>query len=127
MEQEPQDARGFRSLADFLAVPDVEVKLEDRKAVESTFDEEMSAKEFALGILNSRQYRESILRRVLTDDLPPQMEVLLWNHAHGVPAKKVELTGANGGPISSVTRRIVDPVHPGEEPIIGAGESTRVH
>ena len=117
MEQEPQESRGFQSLADFLAVPDVAVKPEERKPVATIFDEAMTAKEFAEGILNSVQYRESILRRVLMDELPPQVEALLWAHAHGVPAKKVEMTGANGGPIQTVTRRIIDPVlEPGEVP-----------
>jgi len=52
----------------------------------------LTAKEFARGVLNTTEYRESLLRRVLLDELPPAVELWLLNTAHGKPVERVEVT-----------------------------------
>jgi len=56
---------------------------------------------FALEILSSYQYRESILRRILVDDLPPAVETLLLHYAFGKPTERVEVKDVT--PIESLT------------------------
>jgi hypothetical protein len=74
------------------------------------FEHELLAvadEEFCKGVLASKQYRESILRRVLTDSLPSSVETMIWERAHGKVVMR--LAGASGGPIEMVTevRRVI--------------------
>jgi hypothetical protein len=87
----------LQSLAEFLGVqdplqPEAPIALPDAHA-------EMDDADFCKGVLASTQYRESILRRVLTDSLPPGVETMLWERAHGRVAQRVEHTGKEGKPI----------------------------
>ena len=50
------------------------------------------AREFALEVLRSTYYRESIRRRAALGLLPPAIESLLWHYAYGKPVERVELT-----------------------------------
>lgn len=51
----------------------------------------MSVRDFARGILRSRDYRRSILQRVHMGTLPPAVEVLLYHYAEGKPVDKLEV------------------------------------
>lgn len=50
-----------------------------------------TAKTFCRDILASSQYRESLLRRILLDELPPAVECMLWERAHGKIPNRVEV------------------------------------
>lgn len=78
----------FPSLADFLGVQD---PVRPDLPAAAPPSRRLSAKDFALGILNSDEYRASIMRRVLLDELPPQIESLLYHYAHGKPVERVEV------------------------------------
>lgn len=49
-----------------------------------------TVKQFAMNVLHSREYRESILRRIEDDSLPAQVETLLYAYAYGKPVERVE-------------------------------------
>lgn len=100
----------FQSLADFLGVTDPVTKQEPASDQGPSVD--ITAKDFSVAILNTKQYRDSLLRRILMDELPPAVEVLLYHYAHGKPTEKLEHSGPNGGPIET-TRRIIDPAAEG--------------
>lgn len=51
----------------------------------------LTAKNFSKAIVESRQYRESIARRVVTDTLPPAVECRILDHALGKPIERVEV------------------------------------
>lgn len=78
----------FQSLADFLGVQD----REDLDApVAPAPSNKMTVKAFCKGVLESPQYRESLLRRIVMDDLPPQIEAMMWDRAHGKVIDKLEV------------------------------------
>lgn len=54
-------------------------------------DKRVSARTICRDILNSRQYRESILQRIIFRELPPAVECRLWDYAYGKPVEKVEI------------------------------------
>lgn len=96
----------FESLADFLGVQDPQQP--DRPVTDGA-SAKVSIKAFCADILDSRQYRESILRRIIMDSLPPAVECLLHHYANGKPVEHVEHTGKDGAPIETVTevRRVI--------------------
>lgn len=47
--------------------------------------------EMARGILESEEYRESIIRRIKNDDLAPAVEVALMHYGYGKPVDKLVL------------------------------------
>lgn len=51
----------------------------------------LTVKSFCQDIIQSREYRESILRRVIMDQLPQAIETMLWNRAYGPVVEKVEV------------------------------------
>lgn len=51
----------------------------------------LTAKQFCHALLATPQYRESLLRRILMDDLPPAIECKLWEYAYGKPPEVVEV------------------------------------
>jgi hypothetical protein len=53
------------------------------------------ARNFALTILRSAEYRKSLLDRVRTGTLPPNIEAMLWAYAYGRPMERVEVTHIN--------------------------------
>jgi hypothetical protein len=77
----------LRSLADILGVPDPARPDEDT----SVYDEPKTAREFALKVLNSPEYRFSVYRRLMLHEFPPALEVLLHHYAYGKPVEKVEV------------------------------------
>lgn len=52
---------------------------------------DMDARQFARFILNSTQYRESVLRRVLMDELPAAVETKLMDYAWGRPTERIQI------------------------------------
>lgn len=50
-----------------------------------------SAEEFCRKFLDSKEYRDSLYRRVLMDDLPPAIECMLWDRAYGQVPKRLEV------------------------------------
>lgn len=51
----------------------------------------LAVKAFCRAILASPQYRESLMRRILMDALPSNIEHMLWDRAEGKVAEKVEV------------------------------------
>lgn len=80
----------MKSLADVLSVADVE-KPPQQRTEPAPFVEPKTPREFAKTIVESQQYRESLLRRILVDELAPAVEVWLLNTAHGKPVDRVEV------------------------------------
>lgn len=76
------------TLADFLGAYDPE---EDRQSAKTAPPANLSRREFARQILNSEQYRQSVLDRIRLGTLPPQVEIRLYDYAYGKPADHVKL------------------------------------
>ena len=78
----------FQSLADILGVQDPSAPdLPVRPAPSA----KLTAKAFAKDLLNTPQYRESLMRRIVMDTLPAAVETLLYYYAHGKPTERVEV------------------------------------
>lgn len=50
-----------------------------------------TAREFCRGILNTEEYRSSLLRRIIMDELAPVIEAMLYHYAHGKPVERLEV------------------------------------
>lgn len=50
-----------------------------------------TAKHFCLAIVNSAEYRASIMQRIVLGTLSPQIEQMLWDRAAGKVVEKVEV------------------------------------
>lgn len=50
------------------------------------------AREAARRILDSPEYKASIMRRIGNDTLPPAVEVMLWNYRYGKPKENVSVS-----------------------------------
>jgi hypothetical protein len=50
-----------------------------------------TAKSIAKDILESKDYKASLERRIINDTLPPAVEVMLHHFAYGKPVDKVEI------------------------------------
>src|SRR5690348_11624012 len=50
----------------------------------------LTVRQFCRGVLHSREYRESLSRRIDSDSLPAQIETLLYSYAYGKPVERVE-------------------------------------
>lgn len=72
-----------------------------------TFDTSDAAT-FAKAILSSREYRESIRHRLILGELPPAVEVRLFDYAFGKPIDKVEHSGRVDTRVERVERVIVE-------------------
>lgn len=51
-------------------------------------------------LIESEDYQQMFVSRLTHGTLPPALEALTWHYAYGKPKERVELTGADGGPIS---------------------------
>lgn len=78
----------YQSLADVLGVED---PLTREAPVVDIHPEKLTAKEFSRRILHSKEYRDSIIRRIYADELPPAIECRLYDYAFGRPVEKVEV------------------------------------
>lgn len=50
-----------------------------------------SAKVLSRALLNSREYRQSLIDRIALGELPPAVECKLWDYAYGKPVDRVEV------------------------------------
>lgn len=90
----------MKSLADHLGVS---VRPDEVHPQEPSDEEllSMSVRDFARGILRSRDYRRSIIQRVVLGNLPPAVEVLLYHYAEGKPVDKLEVSAPTLDAMSS--------------------------
>jgi hypothetical protein len=95
------------SLADALGIE--AGKLAPRQTPDVPVDLKLAAETFAKQILSSAEYRSSLQRRVVMDELPPAVETMLWHFAYGKPKERIEHTGKDGQPIETITevRRVI--------------------
>ena len=77
----------MKTLAEALGVPDPEKPDEPVKPLPPG----TTARSLARSILTTHEYRESILRRVLTDSLAPAVECKLYEYAYGKPVERVQV------------------------------------
>jgi uncharacterized small protein (DUF1192 family) len=78
-----------KSLAEFLGVADP--MHPEKPIVGDPPSPNLNVRKFCRAILNSHQYRESLLRRVLMDALPESIERMIWDRAHGKVVDRVEV------------------------------------
>lgn len=82
----------IRSLADVLGINDPQKPAgEDTPVVDPKLPARMTAKQLSREVLNSKQYRESLLRRIIMGELPPAVECKLMDYAWGRPVEKVQV------------------------------------
>lgn len=75
---------------------------EARDAKRLSFEPKLTVKDFCRGVLNSTEYRESLYRRVLLDELPPAVECMMWDRAWGKTVEKVEIKDTTA-PLEALT------------------------
>ena len=83
-----------RNLAEALGIKNPlveEAKAKGRPEPDPVPVGELNGRDLARYVLNSTQYRESILRRILFDELPPAVETKLMDYAWGRPTERVEI------------------------------------
>jgi len=79
-----------RNLAEALGILDPRVDAKVQSAPDPVGD--LDARSLARMVLNSTQYRESLMRRILFDELPPAVETKLMDYAWGRPTERIEIT-----------------------------------
>lgn len=93
------------SLAEALGV----LPLQDETSA-PTPPEKQTAKVLSRAILNSREYRDSLMRRITTDCLPAAVECKLYDYAYGKPIERVEIKDTSDTlervPLETIERRI---------------------
>ncbi len=77
----------MKSLYDSLNL--VDPRTPDKPPVDPIL--KLTGKAFSKAVVESQEYRESIVRRVRLDSLPPAVETKLLDHAWGVPKQRVEI------------------------------------
>jgi hypothetical protein len=82
----------MKSLYDILAPEDRADSFTPSELDTAQLSDKASVKDFARDILNSAQYRLSVLRRIVLDDLPPAVEIMLYAYAYGKPVDRLEVT-----------------------------------
>jgi hypothetical protein len=78
-----------RNLAEALGIDNPDPKAAKPDAAAEVPD--LGARQFARTVLNSNQYRESVLRRILMNELPPAVETKLMDYAWGRPVERIEV------------------------------------
>lgn len=91
----------LQTLAEFLGT--------DQATPEPTELPQLTVKDFCKGVLESREYRQSVLHRITLGTLPPAVECRMYDYAYGKPPDRVEHSGPDGKPIETITevRRVV--------------------
>jgi hypothetical protein len=96
----------MKKLADILGIANAfDIDPMPTTVIERQEVENPTAQQFALSILESPEYRQSLLRRILTDDLPPAVETKLMDYGWGKPKETIEHLVKT----TRVVREIVDP------------------
>lgn len=136
-----------KSLADVLGVVDIQLPKDQQDAERARLTEvtkkhfKMTARAFCKEVLASRQYRESLFRRIVCDTLPPAIETILYHYAEGKPVEQIEVKDTTTrledltpeqlerrlSMLQTVARKLRDgePLEPVGEPIAPSG--TVVH
>ena len=78
-----------KSLAEFLGANEPGQKAETKSLTAA--QRRLTIKEFCKGILQSQEYRDSIVRRIMFDALPPAVEQLIYYYAEGKPVDRLEV------------------------------------
>lgn len=82
----------MKSLADYLGVlPEGQQASTEDAALDVKNTEALSLKDFCRAILNSAEYRASVLSRIMLGELPAQVEVMFYHYAGGKPTEHVEV------------------------------------
>ena len=70
---------------------------------------QLTVQDFCKGVLESREYRQSILQRIVLGTLPSAVELRMMDYGWGKPPERIEHTGKDGKPIETITevRRVV--------------------
>ncbi len=97
----------FQSLAELLGSnDDHESALSSIRQPES-FDEPMTAEEFATKILESQVFRTYIINGLTLGELPSAIVCRLMDYGWGKPLERVVHSGPNGGPLIAVVERVI--------------------
>lgn len=54
-------------------------------------------------MVENSKYLTGIRKRLREGDLHPGVETMLWHYAYGKPKETVEVSGADGGPIETIS------------------------
>lgn len=76
----------MKSLFEALQLPDPDIPYSNEPDLL-----DLTGQEFCKGVVNSRQYRQSIINRILSQDLPSAIECRLLDHAWGKPPDRLEV------------------------------------
>lgn len=79
-----------KSLAESLGVTDFAAQDEHSGVADGPLLK-VTVKTFCKGVLNSPEYRNSLLRRIMLDELPPAVECMLWDRAEGKVVNHLEV------------------------------------
>jgi hypothetical protein len=90
-----------QSLADALKL--VVPEGQDYRTVDTSL--EFSVEEFCRCVLQSREYRQSVLDRVRNNALPSAVECKMYDYAYGKPVERVEHSTKDGKPLVTVIER----------------------
>lgn len=104
----------FQSLAEYLGTAPA-VGPADAAARAPQLEDISNAREFALAVLDSRDFRLYIVNCLTLGNIPPAVLCRLMDYAWGKPADRVEHTGKDGQPIELISevRRVI--VRAGEQ------------
>jgi len=72
---------------------------------------ELTVRDFCRGVLESREYRQSVKDRVALGTLPPAVECKMYDYAYGKPVDRIEHTGKDGGAIVTRVERVIVHAH----------------
>ena len=75
---------------------------------------QLTVKDFCRGVLESREYRQSVVHRINLGTLPAAVELMMYARAYGAVPDRVEHTGVDGDPIEVITRIVRVVVQPQE-------------
>lgn len=91
-----------KSLAEFLGANEPGAERQERPL------RKQSIREFCKGILESQEYRDSIVRRIMFDALPAQIEQLIYYYAEGKPIERLEVDSNPSGRFENLTSAEVE-------------------
>ena len=94
-------AEQVKSLAEFLGANQPS-QAQDARPLTAA-QRRMSIREFCKGILQSQEYRDSIVRRIMFDALPAQVEQLIYFYAEGKPVERIEVDSNGEGRFAELT------------------------
>lgn len=126
----------MKSLAEHLGVVDPKTPDTPSKPRSAR----LTIKAFCQGIIDSDEYRQSILRRIYLDSLPAQIETLFYHYAGGKPVEHIEIKDVSDDvdemsveQCEAEARRLLEVAQelrrqqPDDDPVDGTAHTTRVH